>query len=112
MNTPSTLKIGVALLTLATLTSCASKDLVTVIENKPSIYPSEASLLPFPVKPDIGLRTNASMHNYRKQVEEWGCDVASQFDSFVARVTKDQSISIPSDCIEITTGDRKYLFLD
>ncbi len=110
MNTQNTLRTGVALLTLLTLTSCATKDLVTVIENKPVIYPSEARILPFPIKPDV--RTNANMHNYRKQVEEWGCDTASQFNGFVARVTKDQSINIPVDCVEITTGDRKYLFLE
>ena len=53
MNTQNTLRTGVALLTLLTLTSCATKDLVTVIENKPVIYPSEARILPFPIKPDV-----------------------------------------------------------
>ena len=112
MNIQTRLKNGVLISILMILISgCASTDFVGVVENKPIAYPSEVSVMPFPVKPAKGQRNNANMHNYRKKLEEWACDTVLLFNSFVSRITEGQEVIVPTECIDIVSNKRDYLFL-
>lgn len=109
----SILKNGVTAFILVSLISgCTSNNVVGVIENKPRAYPSELGLMPFPQKPKPESRTNANMHNYRKKIEEWACDTVILFDSFVTRITENQNVNIPPECIGIVSEKRNYVILD
>lgn len=113
MNIQTMLRNGVLIPILMILISgCATTDFVGVVENKPVAYPSEISIMPFPIKPPEGGRNNANMHNYRKRLEEWSCDTILLFDSFVTRITESQSVQIPVECIGIVSSERNYLILE
>ncbi len=93
------LKSGLTAFILLLLISACAQDKYIVNTVYPRAYESETKLLPYPKKPDPENRTNGSMHLYRVQVENWGCEVVNLFDQFVGRVTDGKDyIVIPSEC--------------
>jgi len=105
------LKNGALLLTLMSLISgCATRPPETIIVDPPNVaFPSEISLLDYPIRPEGELKTNCHMHNYRKKLEEFGCDSVFLFSSFVERMTGKKQVTVPTQCTEILKGTRNYL---
>lgn len=64
---------GLAILILLSLTSCAAPTRVVTKTEVPSIPETMLRCPPYPGKPEPP-RTNADMYEYRRAVEQWGCE--------------------------------------
>ncbi len=94
----SVLKSGLILSILLTISACASPPVTVVVEEDP--IPQVLLTLPVaPERPGSPRKTNIQMDEYRKLLEEWGCEVAYRYGELVSYISLgEQSVTIPTWC--------------